>query len=437
MLLLFAPLFLTGCKTEIMKSPEKLLDKPISDSFNHKIYTEIRKLTPIDTTFILPKNSDGIGRITITDLNNDGRSQVLAFKKKINDEQNVGSIYMYVFENNGNNIIDDSENMVRLSGDNLKSVNIVDLKNDGSKQVIVHVSNREFENIYVYEYNKHSIKKIADYSTSNYSIRLNFARYSSNNKLCFALLQDKKKYDVTLSKMTLKEDRINFERYNSIKNVDGVDKVEFINGKISENVYGTIMVYQSFPGNVISLPIAYKNNKFEPVVDENNINIKNVMFMKPQDINNDGILNIPKVEFRFTNNTPKESDVISWYQWNGSKNLKLTSQYYYCYNYNFKLMIPKILQNHFFIHQYFNDKKSAFYFYQRGHEDKKTLLFKINVVQRISEDVESKTFKNKPEKVIFESDNYHYLYEPIDNDILEKYNINISTLRKMLTFINK
>lgn len=359
-LIIMLPLFLTGCKTEVMKSPEKLLEKPISDEFNHKIYTEIRKLTPIDTSFILPKNSNDIGKINVVNLNNDKSTQVIAFKKKVNEEQGLGSIYMYLFENKGSNLVDESERMVRFSGESIKSVNFVDLKGNGRKQIVLHISNRGFENIYVYEYINHNLKRIADYSTSSYNIKLNFSFYDNSHiKKCLALVQDNKNYDVFISRMILKGNRIEFERDQVLYNMDGLDKLEFVNGRVSKVYNGTMIVYQSFPGNIITEVIVMKDNKFTTVINDDNMKLKNIIFLRPVDINNNGILDIPKLEFRFTNNTPKESSVISWYEWNGhintkdskTNNLDLVKQIYYCYDNNFFINIPKFIQNKFYIQQ--------------------------------------------------------------------------------------
>ncbi len=229
LLMLFCCFFisacLTGCKTESMKSPEKLLEKPVTNEFNYKIYNDIRKLTPIDTTFILPKNATEVGRINKVDLNSDGSKEVIAFKKKINENQDMNSIYMYIFESEGDSIVDDSERMVRISGDNIKYANFVDINNDGTKEIVLQISNKGFENIYIsivddsermvrisgdnikyanfvdinndgtkeivlqisnkgfeniyiYKYVDQTVKKMAEYSTSKYAIKLNFYDYN-------------------------------------------------------------------------------------------------------------------------------------------------------------------------------------------------------------------------------------------------------------------
>lgn len=445
-LIIMLPLFLTGCKTEVMKSPEKLLEKPISDEFNHKIYTEIRKLTPIDTSFILPKNSNDIGKINVVNLNNDKSTQVIAFKKKVNEEQGLGSIYMYLFENKGSNLVDESERMVRFSGESIKSVNFVDLKGNGRKQIVLHISNRGFENIYVYEYINHNLKRIADYSTSSYNIKLNFSFYDNSHiKKCLALVQDNKNYDVFISRMILKGNRIEFERDQVLYNMDGLDKLEFVNGRVSKVYNGTMIVYQSFPGNIITEVIVMKDNKFTTVINDDNMKLKNIIFLRPVDINNNGILDIPKLEFRFTNNTPKESSVISWYEWNGhintkdskTNNLDLVKQIYYCYDNNFFINIPKFIQNKFYIQQHFDSNKSSFTFYENTVDGDKRAIFKILVSQRTAEDVEAKTKSSNLENVIMEDEGYRYIYEPINNDLIEEYELGVKDVKKLFSLINK
>ena len=440
--LISIPFFLTGCKTEVMKSPEKLLEKPISNESNYRIYTEVRKLTPIDTSFVLPRNSNDVGKINIVDLNKDGHSQVIAFKKKINEEQGIGSIYMYLFENKRDKIINDSERMVRITGENLKSVNFVDIKGNGKKQIVLHVSNRGFENIYIYEYSGHNLKKIADFSTSNFNIKLNFYRYNEGEKVrCLALLQDDVNYNAYVSRMVLQDGEIIFEKDQAIKDMDGLEKTEFVNGRVSKNIYGTMLVYQSFTGNINTEIIVFKDDKFHSVIDGDNIKMKNTIFMKPVDIDHDGVLDVPKIEFRYTNSTSMESNVISWYQWNGNMskkdgNMILRKQIYYCYDDNFKIAIPKKLENKFYIQQYFENNKSKFTFYYDNNEGEKKSLFRIDVIKKTAEDVESKTKNDKLENVLIEDENYRYIYEPIDKDLLKEYSITLEKIKKLISLIN-
>ncbi|MGP1487478.1 MAG: hypothetical protein ACTTIQ_06420, partial [Peptostreptococcus stomatis] len=70
-----------------LKSPEKLIVKPISDEKNLEIYNSIRRLTPLDTSFTTPQNFKDVSKINRVDLDSDGVEDIVAFKKKTNENQ--------------------------------------------------------------------------------------------------------------------------------------------------------------------------------------------------------------------------------------------------------------------------------------------------------------------------------------------------------------
>lgn len=442
----FVSACLTGCKTESMKSPEKLLEKPVTNEFNYRIYNDIRKLTPIDTTFILPKNAADVGRINKVDLNSDGSKEIITFKKKINDNQEMNSIYMYIFESEGDSIIDDSEKVVRISGDNIKYANFVDTNNDGKKEIVLHVSNRGFENIYIYEYTNHAVKKKAEYSTSKYAIKLNFFDYNNNGKQeCLAILQDLTSFDVILSNMKIAGNEIVFDKFETSKNIDSLDKVDVVNGNVSKKHRGSVFTYQSFNGSVITQIITYKDGKFMKMLSDEDGKLKNPFSIRPVDINHDGVLDIPKVEFKFSNNTPKESNIITWYEWNGKdgkdSKLNIAEQIFYCYDYNFMVGIPDNLRNNFFIKQKYSTTKSTFEFFLREDDDNLERLFEIAVMRKNVEEVDTKgksqTQGETVNNVLLENDEYEYIYTPMNKKYLDKYNINFETINKNFEIINK
>lgn len=440
-------LLTTGCKTESMKSPEKLLEKPVTNEFNYKIYNDIRKLTPIDTTFILPKNATEVGRINKVDLDANGVNEIVAFKKKINENQDMNSIYMYIFESEGDSIINDSEKVVRISGDNIKYANFVDINNDGRKEIVLHISNKGFESIYIFDYVNNAIKKKAEYSTSKYAIKLNFYDYDDNgNEEGFAILQDLTSYDAVLSKMNIVGEKIVFDKFEISKNIDNLDKVDIINGKVAKNQRGSMVIYQNFDGSLVTQIIVYKDGKFIRALSGDDGKLKNPSLLKPVDIDNDGILEIPKIEYKFSNSTPKESNIITWYTWNGDigkdSNLNIAKQIFYCYDYNFMISIPERLEKQFFIKQKYETRKSIFEFYTKEENGTLKKLFDIVALAKNSEGVETKSKTQSSQDVfsdiLFENEEYTYIYAPINNKkLLENYGINFKKINKNFQIINK
>ena len=80
-----------------LKSPEKLIVKPISDEKNLEIYNSIRRLTPLDTSFTTPQNFKDVSKINRVDLDSDGVEDIVAFKKKTNENQGTSNIYICIF----------------------------------------------------------------------------------------------------------------------------------------------------------------------------------------------------------------------------------------------------------------------------------------------------------------------------------------------------
>ena len=201
--LLLLPLFMmTACKANNIKSPEKLSEKPIYNEANKKIYDEIRKLTPLDTNFTLPQNAGEVGKINRVDLNNDGYDEIVTFKKKQSESQGVNSIYIYIFKSKNGELLDESEKIVRIPGDKIKYANFIDVDNNGKKNIVLQVTNKGFENIYVYQNEDDTIKKISEFNTSKYSMLLNFYDYDQDGKKeGLALLKDLSTYEIKVCKI--------------------------------------------------------------------------------------------------------------------------------------------------------------------------------------------------------------------------------------------
>lgn len=435
-------MLLSGCKMESFKSPEKLLEKPITNEENNILYNEIRKQTPLDTSFILPKNATEVGRINRVDLDKDGREEVVAFKKRTNETQGLNNIYMYIFQYDGESIIPDSERIVRISGNNIKYANFIDLDNNGKKEIILQVSNRGFENLYIYKMDKNNFVKLAEYNTSKYSIRLNFFDYDKNGKYeCLALLQDQLDYEAILSELVIKDGKIHFIENQRSKNVDNLDKMEIINGRVSKDIRGTVLVYPGLNGSIISQIIVYDEGKFVRALEDKNEKIKNPFAVRPVDINGDGIIDLPKMEFKYINNTQKESNVLSWYTWNGKlpdkSRLDLEEQIFYCYDYNFKINIPKSLRNKFVIDQKFEDDGGQFDLYAKVDEDTKEHLYRMVVRPRDAEEVDSKEKNGVPSEILYENEEYTYVCTGKDLKNLKKFKLNPDKIKKSFSLINK
>lgn len=440
-IMFFISMVTTGCKFESLKSPEKLLEMPTFDEDNKNVYIEIKKLTPADTSFLLPKNANDVGKINSVNLDGDDNKELVVFKRKENDNPNINSVYMYIFETERNTIKDDTEQIIRMSGDSIKYANFIDLNNDNKNEIVLQVVNKGFESIYVFKYENGVVKKLAEHSIPNQSIRLNYYDYNNDGKKeCLALVQDMANYEVAFSEMILEKNKLVFKNGAKSKNVDNLEKVNIINGEVSDDIKGTVVIYQNISGSYITQIIVYKDGKFLKALNEEYEEMKNPIILKAVDIDNDRIYEIPKMEFKYSNNTTNEARVISWYKWNGKLSdeakINLSDQIFYCYDYNFKIIIPDALKNKFFIRQNYDEEKSTFQFFYKNYEEGNEKLFDIVVDFKNTEDYD-KNKRYTENNVLYEIDSYVYYLTNINESNLKKYNLKSSNIKKYFYQINK
>ncbi|MBF1057518.1 MAG: VCBS repeat-containing protein [Peptostreptococcus sp.] len=425
-----------------LKSPEKLIVKPVSNESNLQIYNSIRRLTPLDTSFTMPQNFKEVSKINRVDLDSDGIEDIVAFKKKNNENQGTSNIYMYIFNMQSGQISEDDESIVRIPGETIKYANFIDLDNDGKKEIILHINSLGYENIYVYSYEDGNIKKKAEYNSSETSIKLNFFDYDNDGHMeCLALIQSQKNYEVSICGMRLENNNIQFDKYDTSYTVESLDKVEILNGRLSNKYLGSVITYQSLRGSSVNQLIIYRNSRFEKVIkNESNIAI-NPYNLRAEDMNGDGILDLPKIEEGLTNSSTKDNIIISWYDWNGKLEEKkevLTriGQNFYSFTYNFKQVIPDILRDKIYIKVENKDNKDEYSIYYINDKSKVELLT-YTVIPKASANYENIDKEDVKTRVLFETEDYVCILKKSNETMLKKYGINLNRISKTFVLINK
>lgn len=425
-----------------LKSPEKLIVKPVSNESNLQIYNSIRRLTPLDTNFTMPQNFKEVSKINRVDLDSDGTEDIVAFKKKNNENQGTSNIYMYIFNMQSGQISEDDESIVRIPGETIKYANFIDLDNDGKKEIILHINSLGYENIYVYSYEDGNIKKKAEYNSSETSIKLNFFDYNNDGHMeCLALIQSQKNYEVSICGMRLENNNIQFDKYDTSYTVESLDKVEILNGRLSNKYLGSVITYQSLRGSSVNQLIIYRNSRFEKVIkNESNIAI-NPYNLRAEDMNGDGILDLPKIEEGLTNSNNKDNIIISWYDWNGKLEEKkevLTriGQNFYSFTYNFKQVIPDILRDKIYIKVENKDNKDEYSIYYINDKSKVELLT-YTVIPKASANYENIDKEDVKTRVLFETEDYVCILKKSNETMLKKYGVNLNRISKTFVLINK
>ena len=433
---------LIAANFNLLKSPEKLIVKPVSNESNLQIYNSIRRLTPLDTNFTMPQNFKEVSKINRVDLDSDGIEDIVAFKKKNNENQGTSNIYMYIFNMQSGQILEDDESIVRIPGETIKYANFIDLDNDGKKEIILHINSLGYENIYVYSYEDGNIKKKAEYNSSETSIKLNFFDYDNDGHMeCLALIQSQKNYEVSICGMRLENNNIQFDKYDTSYTVESLDKVEILNGRLSNKYLGSVITYQSLRGSSVNQLIIYRNSRFEKVIkNESNIAI-NPYNLRAEDMNGDGILDLPKIEEGLTNSSTKDNIIISWYDWNGKLEEKkevLTriGQNFYSFTYNFKQVIPDILRDKIYIKVENKNNKDDYSIYYITDKSKVELLT-YTVIPKASANYENIDKEDVKTRVLFETEDYVCILKKSNETMLKKYGINLNRISKTFVLINK
>lgn len=438
---LFCP-FMVGCQTNSLKSPEKLVEIPITNKDNKVIYDKIKSITSIDTTFTIPQNSDNVGRINVLDLDSDGNEEVIAFKKKQNDSQSENVVYVYIFKYENGKITDDTERIIKIPGESIKFATFSDIDNDGKKEIIMQVQNRGLENIYIYKNDRSSIKKIAEYNSAQYSIRLNSFNYASDGKdICLALLYNLDSSELSIGKMNYSEGKIHFDVKDKITNVTAFDTLDIINGNVSDNNNGSVIVYKNSNGYTYTQILTYKNGKFIKVLPDNSDLAKNTYSHKAYDIDKDGTLEIPKVEYEDVKNTSKVASIITWNEWNGltDKEARLypAVKVYYNYDYNFKLNFTKLKSDGFIINSNKKGISNTISFSKKIDGDSVKPIFSILIIDKHDPKFEANKYESEIKNNLFENQDYLYIYNSNDKKNLYKSNIDYKLVKDSFEMINK
>lgn len=425
-----------------LKSPEKLIVKPVSNESNLQIYNSIRRLTPLDTSFTMPQNFKEVSKINRVDLDSNGIEDIVAFKKKNNENQGTSNIYIYIFNMQSGQISEDDESIVRIPGETIKYANFIDLDNDGKKEIILHINSLGYENIYVYSYEDGNIKKKAEYNSSETSIKLNYFDYDNDGQMeCLALIQSQKNYEVSICGMRLENNNIQFDKYDTSYTVESLDKVEILNGRLSNKYLGSVITYQSLRGSSVNQLVIYRNSRFEKVIkNESNIAI-NPYNLRAEDINGDGILDLPKIEEGLTNSSTKDNIIISWYDWNGKLEEKkevLTriGQNFYSFTYNFKQVIPDILRDKIYIKVENKDNKDEYSIYYINDKSKVELLT-YTVIPKASANYENVDKEDVKTRILFETEDYVCILKKSNETMLKKYGVSLNRISKTFVLINK
>ena len=161
--------------------------------------------------------------------------------------------------------------------------------------------------------------------------------------------------------------------------------------------------------------------------------------LRPEDINGDGLLDLPKVEQKLTNASSKDNVIITWYNWNGQQGdkevLAPVSQYFYSFAYNHKLHIPDRMRDKIYIKIEKNDENYDYSIYYITSKSRIHLLT-YTVMSKSTSSYENKDKNDAKITTLFETDDYVCILKSSNSAMMRKYGVDIDRIKNIFEMIN-
>ncbi len=441
---LCAGLFNVGCTST--ESPEQLIKKPIYDEQQKKLYDKINAELEKDATTLLPKNSSEVSIINSVDLDNNGSKELVVFKKYEDVDEGNNKVGFDILNDSQNSSYSKTDEYL-VNGDSIEYANFYDLDNDGYKEIILFTKKGNKTKLEICRFKNNKITRL---STFDPSWIKNYNEYSEMKIKVKDLDNDKKPYIIITSfnpqthemavSVTYFDKYIKLKDFALINDVKSLDNTYIDIKKVSKDKKGIVVSTKPFTGNdsYITQILYLDDNKLLKAFDEKDIKTKNPYYMPVQDINDDGIVDIPIINNNTKGYNKKLSANVSWYDWNGKskENSKLIfiSQIYYNYVNNFKLFLPNSLADKVYVEENIKDNKTYFEFLYYDEKQKEPIkLFTIVKVVKNKIDNNShsstNTNTNNTGFIIRENENESFMLLVNNQGILDKLDISNDALK--------
>lgn len=441
-LILFAGFLNVGCTTSTA-SPEQLIRKPLYNEqklkLKYNIESALKGAKPL-----LPKNSSDVSSINEVDLDKNGVNELVVFQKK--EDIDEGSVKVgFSIMNYGKDSIYSIVDEYLVTGESIEYANFSDLDNDGNKEIILLTKNGDKSTLDICQFKNNKITRLYRFDpswiadSSEYTdIKVyidNLDNDGTPDMVIASLNPDTHKMIVSL---TYFDKYIRLKDYTIINDVKSLDNVYIDIRKVRKDKRAIILGYKPFTGgeSYITQILYLSGNKLMKAFDENDIKTKNPYYMAPEDINHDGVVEIPIINNNTRGYNKKTSANVSWYSWNGKENeesnLVFVSQVYYNYSNNFKLLIPNNLANKIYVEEVPKDNKLYFEFmYYDTQHTEPIKLFTISKVDKnnVEESKSANSNTNNGGYIILENDKASFMLLVNSPEVLKKLDISNEAIK--------
>lgn len=447
----------TGCykNDNSEENPINLFDElPIYNQDKKYISDKVKRLAG-SANLILPYNSIDVGKINEVDLNNDGKKEIVFFEKREDIKNEVGFTVLESKDGESN------DTMYIENGDKIKYANFYDLDNDGKKEIILIIEEKNSTTLTICRYENGEIKELISKNNYDYFDRYKYSKAgvfvndidNDNNLELIVYNYSYRKKEMNLNLCRLKDDKIDIIDTLKFKHVKNFDDINISVGKISKKKKAIFLSFLSSKHSKFKTEVVcFEDDKLVSVLKDYK-DILNEYYIPFEDINNDGITNIPVIDEDSINidalstSTMPKSLIISWGKYNGREgkdaNLLFVNQIYYNYELSFKFLIPNNLAGKILISENTNENTRRSYkifnFYSNESEapylDNKNRekLFSLNIAEKGAVD-DTKTINNKGD-IILENEKYVYSISDKNEKLLKRLSLNKDILKDYFSII--
>ncbi len=445
----------TGCSNLGKNTPENLLDEmPIYNETRKEISSEVKRVLG-SSTLLLPSNSTDVGNINEIDLNNDYKKETIFFQMKedVINEDNSKVGFTILDDKNENY----DETYIEV-GEKIKYANFYDLDNDNNKEIILLVEHNDSTTLTICRYEDNQIKVLTSKEKNNIfgsdnTFKAKILIDDMNDDGILELIVYNYSYQIknmNIYMMNLKDDMLSILDIETFENVRSFENLNVVIGNISSKQKALFLSIPYSDRTDYTTNIVYLNedNKMEKAFNKGYENISNIYYIPFEDINNDGITNIPIVDtnsinnYTLNTNLVKSNATITWQKYNLKKDKEadflFVNQIYYNYQYNFKFLIPNNLVGKIYINEdteSSNNHLKVFKF-RYGNNNELEDLFTLNLCQKnIAAD--NKQSSQKSTENVLESDKYVFSITNLNDKNINKFGLNLDVISDYFSKINK
>lgn len=447
-LVLFVGYLNVGCAST--ESPEQLIEKPVYDQEKQSIYDNVKRVVDNSATIILPKNSSEVSSINNVDLDNDRVDELVVFEKEEDINNNTSKVgFIILSEEDGKTYSVKAD--YKVEGNSIEYANFYDLDNDGKKEIILSTKTEFKTSLEILEFRDNKIVSLSKYNPTWIANKSGYTEMKvkigdvDNDDIKDIIVvnynPDTHNMAVSLAYFDNYIKLVDFKMFTDVKSMENV-YVEI--HKVYNEKNGIVVDTRSFKekDSYVTQILYLDDNELKKAFSDNNEKLKKPYYVPVEDINEDGIVEIPILNNNAKGYRTKNSANISWYKWNGNSdefmNLVFVSQVYYNYKNNFKLWIPNILANKISVEEDYKDNKLSFDFYYYDNLRPKEELEKLFTI--------TKTSKNKIDEgkgansnsggfILFENDTESFTLTINNPKTLKDLNINKEAIQEYFSQI--